>query len=148
MFPRDHFSKYFFGGFSVKQKIWFISVVMFAFAIIGIMASCASGPKLGNPTALQSVLNQLPDVTIAGKSLKFDFGGDTWISKVDSKNYLAGTFTSIDNADGSIITLKQTHVYSSEQKPGIGGDIGWVKTPGPEIVLEYKKGPPETLSVK
>jgi hypothetical protein len=39
-------------------------------------------------------------------------------------------------------------VYSSEQKPGIGGDVGWVKTPGPNITLEYKKGPPETLTTK
>jgi len=80
--------------------------------------------------------------------MKFEFGGDVWIAKVDDKNFMAGTFASEDTDEGSVLTLKQTHVYSTEEKPGVGGDVGWVKTPGPDIVLEYQKGPPETLTVK
>jgi hypothetical protein len=117
-------------------------------AITSIMAGCASGPKLGQKTPLQEILNRLPQIPVAGKTVKFEFGGDAWISKVDGKNFLAGTFKAEDTADGSTLTLKQTHVYSDKQKPGVGGDVGWVKTPGPDIVLEYKKGPPETLTVK
>ncbi|MDR2589250.1 MAG: hypothetical protein LBC67_07475 [Spirochaetales bacterium] len=119
-------------------------VLLITFVTIG----CASGPKLASPTPLQQELNSLPEVPVAGKNLKFEFGGDAWIAKVDGKNFLAGTFTSNDTAEGSDITLKQTHIYSAEQKPGIGGDVGWVKTPGPDISLVYKKGPPESLTVK
>jgi hypothetical protein len=117
-------------------------VMVLAFGAV--MSGCASGPKLGSPTDLQQLLNALPEVPVAGKNLKFDFGGDVWIARVDGKDFMAGTFQSDDSA----LTLKQTHIYSSEQKPGIGGDIGWVKTPGPDIAIEYKKGPPETLTVR
>ncbi|MDR1466641.1 MAG: hypothetical protein LBI40_03385 [Treponema sp.] len=132
----------------MKLKFRSICLVLLTMAITGLMVGCASGPKLGQPNAIQRVLNELPAIPIAGKDLKIEFGGDTWIAKVDGKDYMAGTFTSEDNSDGSVLTLKQTHIYSTEQKPGIGGDVGWVKTPGPDIALEYKKGPPETLSVK
>jgi hypothetical protein len=134
----------------MKKRIKVMFWGILALSFISVMAGCASGPKLGSPTALQQLLNAMPEVPVAGKNLKFDFGGDTWIAKVDGKDFMAGTLTfkSEDNADGSVLTLKQTHLYSSEQKPGIGGDVGWVKTPGPDIVLEYKKGPPETLTVK
>jgi hypothetical protein len=132
----------------MKLKNKSLCFVLFALTIMGLMAGCASDPKLGQATTLQSALNKLPAIPIAGKDLKFEFGGDAWIARLDGKDYMAGTFTSEDNAEGSILTLTQTHIYSTEQKPGIGGDVGWVKTPGPEIVLEYKKGPPETLSVR
>jgi hypothetical protein len=128
-----------------KRTVAFFLSALF---ITCLLASCASEPKLGDATILQQVLNELPSIPIAGKDLHFEFGGDTWIAKVDNEDYMAGTFTSEDTAEGSILTLNQTHIYSKEQKPGISGDIGWVKTPGPQIVLEYKKGPPETLSVK
>jgi hypothetical protein len=128
----------------IKAVFWGILVL----SLISVMVGCASGPKLGSPTVLQKLLNAMPTVPVAGKDLKFEFGGDVWIAKVDGKDFMAGTFKSEDSADGSILTLKQTHIYSTEQKPGIGGDIGWVKTPGPDIVLEYKKGPPETLTVR
>ena len=123
-------------------------VIFLALFIAFVMIGCASGPELGSPTPLQQSLNALPAVPVAGKTLKFEFGGTTWIAKVDGKNFLAGSFTSEDAADGSALTLKQTHVYSTEKKPGVGGDVGWVQTPGPDIVLVYKKGPPEVLSVK
>jgi hypothetical protein len=122
--------------------------VFLALTIIFVMIGYAADPILGSPTLLQASLNELPEITVAGKKMKFEFGGDTWIAKVDGKNSLAGTFTSEDTSDGSIITLKQTHVYSTAKKPLVGGELGWVSTPGPNIVLEYMKGPPETLAVK
>jgi hypothetical protein len=128
----------------IKVVFWGILVV----SLISVIVGCASGPKLGPPTGLQQLLNQLPAVSVAGKELKFEFGGDAWTAKVDGKDFMAGTFKSADSDTGSILTLKQTHIYSTEQKPAVGGDIGWVKTPGPDIVLEYKKGPPETLTAK
>ena len=127
----------------IKSTFFWILVLSIAFAMFG----CASGPELGSPTLLQQVLNQLPEVSVAGKNLKFEFGGDGWIARVNGKNFSAGTFKSEDTAAGSILTLKQTHMYSTEKKPGIGGDIGWVEAPGPDVVLEYKKGPPEDLAV-
>jgi hypothetical protein len=132
----------------MKKNFYSLFVLAFVAATAFVMFGCASDPKIGEPTALQVLLNALPEVSVAGKNVKFDFGGDVWISKVDGQNFLAGTFKSEDNADGSVLTLKQTHVYSAKQKPGVGGDVGWVKTPGPDIVLEYKKGPPESLSIK
>jgi hypothetical protein len=132
----------------MKSKIKACFFVVLVLSFTNIMIGCASAPKLDTPTQLQQVLNRLPEIPVAGKNVKFEFGGDVWISKVNGKEFLAGTFKSEENAGGSILTLTQTHIYSDQQKPGIGGDVGWVKTPGPEIVLEYKKGPPETLTVK
>ncbi|MDL2228731.1 hypothetical protein LJC14_00600 [Treponema sp. OttesenSCG-928-L16] len=129
-----------------KRRVFFALLVL---VIAGILAGCATtGPQLGTASETQLLLNQLPAVPVAGKNLKFEFGGDAWIATLDGKDFLAGTFTSADSADGSIINLSQTHAYSDEKKPGIGGEIGWVKTPGADIVLEYKKGPPASLSVK
>ena len=122
-----------------------IFILMFTTLVIG----CASGPdpKLGEKTELQNLLNQMPEVPVAGKKLKFEFGGDAWVAKLNGKEYLAGTFTSEDSEEGSVLILEQTHVYSSEKNPLTGKEIKWVSTPGPQIVLEYKKGPPESLSI-
>jgi len=134
------------------MKKWINSAFygVLAMFITFVMAGCASmsmpeaptGPVLGVPTPLQETLNAMPEVSVAGKKLKFTFGGDTWISKVDGKDFSAGTFKSEDTAKGSIITLQQTHVYST-----IMG-AGWVPTPAPDIVLEYKQGPPKSLAPK
>jgi len=133
----------------MKKLCNFAFVMLLIFAVSLVVTGCSTTtPTLGQPTELQQILNALPEIPVAGKNLKFQFGGDTWIATVNSKNFIAGTFTSADNTDGSTLTLTQTHVYSSEKKPGVGGDIGWVKTPGPNIVLDYKKGPPASLSLK
>jgi hypothetical protein len=132
----------------MKKNLNSLFILMLVLTIASLMFSCASGPKLGQPTVLQSLLNDLPEVSIAGKRVQFEFGGDIWISKVDGKEYLAGTFKSEDNTGGSTLTLKQTHIFSTNQKPGVGGEVGWVKTPGPDIILEYKKGPPASLTAK
>ncbi|MHB9293396.1 hypothetical protein Holit_02517 [Hollandina sp. SP2] len=132
----------------MKKRIGIVFFLALVFSSSFLMIGCASGPKLGSPTPLQRLLNALPEVPVSGKKLKFEFGGNTWIAKVDGKHFIAGTFMFEDTADHSILTLKQTHLYSTEQKPGIGGDVGWIKTSGPDIVLEYKKDPPATLTVK
>jgi len=100
-------------------------------------------PQLGEPTLLQQTLNLLPAIPIAGYNLKFVFGGETWIARLNGRDFLAGTFMSENTSEGSIITLKQTHTYPPRTIPG----INWIRTPGPDIVLEYKIGPPASLSL-
>ena len=131
----------------MKNRINSAVFLVLALSISFVLFGCASGPKLGTPSPLQQVLNALPEVPVAGKNLKFEFGGNTWIAKVDGKNFSAGSFKFVEIAGGTM-TLKPTHLYSTQQKPGIGGDVGWVKTPGPDIVLEYKEGPPAAFGVK
>jgi hypothetical protein len=93
-------------------------------------------PQLGQPTLLQQALNRLPAIPVAGQTLKFDFGGEIWIAKLNGKGILAGSITQHDTNEGSILVLKQTHAY-------VG--IAWVKTPGADIILEYKQDPPASL---
>jgi len=129
-----------------------VLVLFIAFVIIG----CASGPVLGSPTPLQSILNALPAIPLAGNNLKFQFGGDTWIATNNGANFLAGTFNAEETYEGTILTLKQTHIGPSGTGNVAGGTVGaatgvvgraakWVKASGPEIVLIYEKGPPATL---
>lgn len=132
----------------MKQKKNLFFMVVFVTLATLLVLSCASGPKLGNPTLIQQSLNKLPAISVAGQELQLEFGGDTWIAKKNGKNALAGTFSSKDTKDGCTIKLKQTHRYSTEQKPAVGGDVGWVKAAGPEIELVYKEGPPATLTTK
>lgn len=130
----------------MKQKISLLVLAAFAMVVTIGCATTASGPVLGTPTELQTALNQFAPITVAGKKVKFEFGGETWIATVNGKNFLAGTFTSVDTNDGSTITLKQTHAYSDKEING--AEVGWVNTSGPDVVLVYKKGPPAKLTVK
>jgi hypothetical protein len=127
----------------MKRKVLLL-VVFVALAI----TLFAADPKLGKPTALQISLNQLQTVSVAGKNVKFEFGGDTWIATVDGANFMAGTFVSEDSETGSVLTLTQTHVYSDKVNPLTKKPVGWVTMSGPKIILDYKKGPPESLTVK
>ena len=113
-----------------------ILVLFVAFLVIG----CASGPKLGKPTSDQQKWNVLPEINVDGRSLKFEFGGDTWTAKNNGEYLWAGTYTSsiggersAPNPDITNLTLRRTHEYS----PG----KGWKKIPserpqGP-IALQY-----------
>ena len=128
----------------------------------------ASAPVLGEPNVLQTALNMLPAVPIAGNNLKFQFGGDRWIATLNGENFSAGTIGLEDTDDGSILTLKQTHIWPgavgrtagriANRIPGgatvagalntagrIAGALGAIEASGPEIVLEYRKGPPASL---
>jgi len=98
-------------------------------------------PQLGEATVIQQALNRMPAIPIAGNNLQFTFGGDAWIAKLNGRDFLGGSFISEDTEEGSILTLRQTHIYPPRDIPG----IRWVRTPGPEIVLEYKAGPPASL---
>jgi len=133
----------------MKQIKRFCVPGIFTLIFAALMAGCASKPVLGQPTELQVLLNAMPAIPISGKNLKIDFGGDVWIGKVDGNEYLAGTYKSEDTAEGSLLTLTPTHAYSKEKTPGAAGvEIGWVETPGAKIVLDYKKGPPSSLTLK
>ncbi|MCL2065822.1 MAG: hypothetical protein FWG98_15825 [Candidatus Cloacimonetes bacterium] len=127
-----------------KQLV--IVLLLISFIIVG----CASGgPKLGTITLIQREINALPAVPVAGNNLKFQFGGETWIATNNGVNFIAGTLTTETTTEGLILSLKQTHLYSTQQKPGIGGDVGWVKTPGPEITLLHtSSGGRNTLTVR
>ena len=130
--------------------------------------NAADGPALGTATPLQNVLNAMPAIPIAGNNLKFQFGGDVWIATVNGENFSAGTIVVEDTDTGSILTLKQTHIWPgavgktagrvASVIPGggavggalnaagtIAGAAGAVEASGPEIVLEYKSGPPAKL---
>jgi hypothetical protein len=124
------------------KKIVFFNVFFMAIATL-VFSQSSAVPTLGEPSLLQQGWNLLPTIPIAGKNLKFAFGGDTWIAKLDGKDLLAGTFIFKDTDNGGIITLKQTHTYPPISIPG----AGWISTPGPDIVLEYKKGPPSSFSL-
>ncbi|MDR2575902.1 MAG: hypothetical protein LBC52_05605, partial [Treponema sp.] len=64
-------------------------IIMVLFAFITVRS--AFGQQLGTPTPLQRILNELPAIPIAGRNLKFMFGGTTWIATVNGENVLAGT---------------------------------------------------------
>ena len=132
-------------------------------------SDAASGPTLGEPTVIQQILNIMPAVTIAGKSLKFDFGGDVWIAKVNGQNFLAGDCLIEEIDNGYTISLKINNVWSGAveevidllQKIGLplGPAAGplrttarlaaliakWLPFNGSTIVLEYNEGPPPLL---
>jgi hypothetical protein len=126
--------------------------------------------QLGPPTPLQAILNALPAIRVAGNNLKFQFGGDGWVATVNGENFLMGTVELEDTDEGSILTLKQTHIWPgavgrtagrlARRIPGgsavggaldtagsIAGAAGAVETSGLVIVLEYKAGPPAKLTL-
>ena len=116
----------------------FILLSLF-FLFCGTVPVFSQAPKLGQPTLLQQALNTLPAVPIPSVgSLKFEFGGDVWMAKLSGKNVSAGTITLHNTNEGNILVLKQTHIYVK---------IAWVPTPGADIILEYKRGPPVSFKL-
>jgi len=122
-------------------------------------------------TPLQFALNILPPVPIFGSNLKFEFSGNTWTARVNGENFSAGTIVFETTDNGAILTLQQTHIWPgtvgrtagrvARRIPGgatagralntagnIAGAAGAVETSGTEIILEYKAGPPATLSLR
>jgi hypothetical protein len=141
----------------MKRSVNSLFVGVLVLFIVFVIAGCASGPVLGSPTPLQSILNAMPAIPLAGNNLKFQFGGNTWIATNNGANFLAGTFIAEETVDGTILTLKQTHIGPSGAGNAAGGSVGaaaglagkvakWVKASGPEIVLKYEKGPPASLT--
>jgi hypothetical protein len=111
-------------------------LVSLIFLFCGVVPVFSQTPRLGQATQLQQELNRMPAVPIAGNSLRFQFGGDTWIATNNGRNFLAGTVTSYDTDEGSYLILKQTHTYLR---------VAWVATPGPDIIFAYLAGPPASL---
>jgi outer membrane murein-binding lipoprotein Lpp len=127
-------------------------------------------PQLSEATIIQQALNRLPAVPIAGKNLKFEFGGDAWFAKVNGENFLAGKciFENIDN--GYNLTLQTTNVWTGAveevidllQKVGVplGPAAGplrtaarlaarfakWIPLEASAIILKYVEGPPANIS--
>lgn len=62
-------------------------------------------------TPLQTILNALPAISVAGNNLKFQFGGYKWVATVNGENFSAGIIEFKDTDDGAILTLKQTHIW-------------------------------------
>jgi len=115
----------------------------------------ASEPKFGTPTAFQKILNDVTNripINIAGKQVTLSFEGDYWRGRVNGQDLLAGECKINESANGdAVITLGQSFAYvdTGKKVPLKGTPIGsWVATPGPEIVLEYKKGPPANVALK
>jgi hypothetical protein len=122
--------------FLIKKgaKLKKIVAIIFILVTIGGVYS----QQLGTLTPLQRILNELPAIPIAGRNLKFEFGGSSWIAKVNGENALAGTVEIVDIKGGSILTLKQTHVWAGTAEMAVGGLTNtWVAIPGPEIFLDY-----------
>jgi hypothetical protein len=128
--------------------------------------------KLGEPNLLQQKINQLPSIPIAGKNLKFEFGGDNWMAKVNGQNFLTGDCIFEENGNGYMITLTMTNVWSGAVEEvidllqNIGVPLGpaagplkvaakfaskiakWIPLKGSSISLEYNEGPPVSLKLK
>ena len=66
----------------------------------------SNSAQSGAPASLQQILNGMPAIPIAGNNLKFEFNGETWISKVNGENFSMGTIEFEANAEGGILTLK------------------------------------------
>ena len=134
---------------SISVLVLFVLVTAGAFA-----QNSSSAPTLGTPTLWQQALNLLPAVPIAGNNLKFQLGGDAWKATLNGRDFLAGTLLFQDTDAGVIVLLKQTHTYPAlpAQAGAVGSAVtalgrvtGWIAASGPEIILEYKKGPPASL---
>jgi len=152
----------------MKKNVFFQCFFLVTATLI--FSEPSSIPVLGQPSLLQQGWNLLPAIPIAGNNLKFQFGGDTWIATVNGENFSAGTIKIEDTNDGSILTLKQTHIWPgavgrtagriANKIPGgstigsalnaagtIAGAAGAIETSGSVIVLEYKKGPPASFNL-
>jgi hypothetical protein len=142
----------------MKKQIKTVLVAIFGIIAISILLGCASkpsepsGPEFGEPNSIQRLINAISarfPIPIAGNSLTFSFEGGWWRAKLNGKDFLAGVCIIEPTDEGAIIRLDQSWMYADTGKrvPITGEPIAsWVKTSGPEIILEYKEGPPATLT--
>jgi len=99
-----------------------ISAMAFFITFLSIGNLYSQELQIGSPTPFQIILNNMPAIPIAGNILKFEFGGDTWIARLNGENFSAGSIEIFDTDEGNIITLKQTHAW--------GGAVGSVGAAG------------------
>jgi hypothetical protein len=112
-------------------------------------------------TSLLNTLNTMPAIRIAGNNLKFQFTSDNWTAMLNGESFSTGTIEVEETNDGTILNLKQTHIWPgavagkavgklASKVPGgavagsalnaAGGLAGAVEASGPVIVLGYKAG--------
>jgi hypothetical protein len=112
-------------------------------------------------TSLLNVLNTLPEIRIAGNNLKFQFTSDKWTAMLNGESFSTGTIEVEETNDGTILNLKQTHIWPgavagkavgklASKVPGgavagsalnaAGSLAGAIEASGPVIVLGYKAG--------
>ena len=108
-----------------RMKTTFIGTLTFLITIVCIGNVHSQELQIGSPTPLQIILNNMPAIPIVGNTLKFDFGGDIWISKLNGQNFSAGSIEILDTDEGSILTLRQTHLW--------GGAVGSVGAAGEAV---------------
>jgi len=129
----------------------------------------AGAQSSGVPGILQDILNSMPAITIAGNNLKFQFNGTAWTATLNGENFSKGTIEIEDTANGSMLSLKQTHIWPGAAAKTAGkiagkipggaavggalntagqaaGAVGTVEVSGPVFVLEYTAGPSPQLS--
>ena len=149
----------------MKKNIISISVFLLIFGNV-----YAQQP--GTPTPLQQVINEMPVIPISliGKNVKFEFGGDNWTAKVDGENFLAGDCVFEETGNGYNLTLKISYVWTGAvelvidlfQKAAAplrpsaaslrtaarsaSGADNWTTLEGAVIILEYNEGPPVNIS--
>ena len=131
-------------------------IKVFLIAVVGIIAinvsNASAQPTFGAPTDYQQKVNEAVasvPINIAGRQVTLSLEGDFWRGKLNGNDILAGECTVEETEDGSIITLQQQWAYVDSGRRVLGVAVAsWVRTPGPQIVLEYKEGPPVTLLPK
>ena len=128
-----------------RRAVIFILIIGILF--IGCVTTPGTqGPTLGQPTLLQTELNRLPAIPIAGRNLNFQFGGDTWIATLGGRNFLAGSVITYETREGIYLVLNQTHTFPPAGTPTLPGvQLTWIRTPGPEIILAFIVGPPSSM---
>ena len=136
------------------KRTQIILLMIIGMVSISVLLGCASGPKFGRPDPIQQKLNavssQFP-IDIAGKQVRLFFEGDYWRGQVNGEDAVAGECTIVETSSGADITLNQSWVYvdSGKTVPITKKPIGkWQKTPGADINLVYKDGPPASISKK
>ena len=141
------------------MKRFFIGILAFLSVITNMYAQ-----ELGTPTALQQLLNEIPAIPIIGKTVKFEFGGDIWITKVNGENFLSGNIILEETDNGYTIKSSITNVWSGAVEQVIdllqsaGVPLGpaaaplrtaarlaarlakWLPLKGSVIVLDYSAG--------
>jgi len=103
-------------------------------------------PVLGQPTDRQQLMNALPAIPIAGRQLKFQFGGDFWIATLNGRNFIAGGIATEEVDGGTVLRLKHTHTWPPTDLPN-ALLMRWIPTPGPQINLIYREEPRRSLRV-
>jgi hypothetical protein len=135
---------------NVVKAMTLIFVIVLACSMIG----CTTGgegresadrtgtPVLSEPNELQTHLNRMPTVTIAGNAIQLMFGGNSWIGQQNGVDFLGGSIEMVEETETSgRVTIRQTHIYV--ERTIAGRTVGtWVRSPAPAITLVYSLEPP------